>query len=724
MLTENRTWLDPALDTEARVDALVAEMTLEEKVGQLHQVANINPAEDAEALRAGRIGSSLYASGATAGNERDDGVLVGVIDEIQELAVGGSRLGIPVLFGRDVIHGHRSVAPIPLGLAASFDPELVRLAAEQAAREAVVDGIAWTFSPMLDISEEPRWGRVAESFGEAPVLASRLAAAATQGFQGDDPSQPDRIGACAKHFVGYGLSAGGRDYDTVSVGENTLRNLHLRPFRAAVESGVLSVMAAFNDVDGTPMHAHRHLLRDVLKGEWGFDGVVVADWNGIGQIVFAGVAEDDREAARLAIEAGVDLDMVSGAYLAHLADLVRDGEVDEALVDDACRRVLRMKFRLGLFDGAAGPDSRPVGNAPTAESRALARRAGVASHVLVTNEGALPLAGDASVLLTGGFVHEGDVLLGTWVLDGRAEEVVTPAAGLTERLGDRLTVDDGRFPDRTLQLARVADVTVALVGEHPNRSGEANSVSDLRLPPGQLDQLRTLAGLGKPLVVVVYTGRPLDLTEVLDLADAVVVAWHPGIEAGSALADVLSGDVAPHGRLPMTFPLSTGHIPTSTHQRPTGRLIRADVDREEGRYVDALTYPRLAFGHGLTYSTVEYGPPRVADDTVGLESATTLSVTVTNTGDRACREVVQAYFRDPVAQVTRPLVELLDWRCVDLEPGQRVDVTFEVSATAFAYFGISLTERVDEGEVHLLTGPDAAHLQQVSLRVTAAEVRP
>jgi beta-glucosidase len=721
---DTRTWLDPALDTEARVDALLAEMTLDDKVGQLHQVANINPAEDADDLRAGRIGSSLYASGATAGNERDDGVLVGVIDEIQELAVGGSRLGIPVLFGRDVIHGHRSVAPIPLGLAASFDPELVRQAAETAAREAVVDGIAWTFSPMLDISEEPRWGRVAESFGEAPVLASRLAAAATQGFQGDDPSQPDRLGACAKHFVGYGLSAGGRDYDTVSVGENTLRNLHLRPFRAAVESGVLSVMAAFNDVDGTPMHAHQHLLRDVLKGEWGFDGVVVADWNGIGQIVFAGVAEDDREAARLAIEAGVDLDMVSGAYLAHLGDLVRDGEVDEALVDDACRRVLRMKFRLGLFDGAAGPDSRPVGNAPTPESRALARRAGVASHVLVKNDGALPLADDASVLLTGGFVHEGDVLLGTWVLDGRAEEVVTPAAGLTERLGDRVTVDDGRFPDRTLQLARTSDVTVALVGEHPNRSGEANSVSDLRLPPGQLDQLRMLAGLRKRLVVVVYTGRPLDLTEVLDLADTVIVAWHPGIEAGSALADVLSGDVSPHGRLPMTFPLSTGHIPTSTHQRPTGRLIRADVDHREGRYVDALTYPRLPFGHGLTYSTVDYGPPRVSDDELGLESATTLTVTVTNTGDRACREVVQAYFRDPVAQVTRPLVELLDWRLVDLEPGQSEDVTFEVSATAFSYFGTSLTERVDEGEVLLLTGPDAATLQQVSLRVTAAEVRP
>ena len=724
MSAPERTWLDPTVDVEVRIDALMGEMTLEEKVGQTHQVANIDPHEDADALRAGRIGSSLYASGATAGNVRDTGVLAGVIDEIQELAVAGSRLGIPVLFGRDVIHGHRTVTPIPLGQAASFDPELVRLSAENAAREAVADGIAWTFAPMLDLSEEPRWGRVAESFGESPVLASRLAVAATQGFQGDDPAQPDRLGACAKHFVGYGLSAGGRDYDTVSVGENTLRNLHLRPFRAAVEAGVLSVMAAFNDVDGTPMHAHRHLLRDVLKGEWGFDGVVVADWNGIGQIVLAGVAADDREAAKLAIEAGVDLDMVSGAYLAHLADLVRDGEVDEALVDDACRRVLRVKLRLGLFDGAAAPGTRPVGNEPTVESRALARRAGVAAHVLVKNDGALPVPDAASVLLTGGFVDEGDALLGTWVLDGRAEDVVTPAAALTERLGDRVTVDDGRFADRTLQLARLADVTVALLGEHPHRSGEANSVSDLRLPPGQLDLLRTLAGLGTQLVVVVYTGRPLDLTEVLGLADSVVVAWHPGVEAGTALADVLTGEVAPHGRLPMTFPLSTGHIPTSTHQRPTGRPIRADVDHREGRYVDALTYPRLPFGFGLTYSNVEYAAPRLADPEIGLESATTLTVAVTNTGERACREVVQAYFRDPVAQVTRPLVELFDWAVVDLAPGETTEVTFDVSATAFSYFGADLTERVDDGEVLLLTGPDAARLHQVSVQVTGAEVRP
>lgn len=588
-----RPWLDPALDTEARVEALLAELTLDEKVGQTHQVANVDPGQDADALRAGRIGSSLHASGATAGNERDEGVLGSVIDRVQSLAVDGSRLGIPVLFGRDVIHGHRTVAPIPLGLAASFDPDLVRESAAVAAAEAVVDGIAWTFAPMVDVSEEPRWGRVAESFGEQPVLAGRLAAAAVAGFQGEDPAGPERLGACAKHFVGYGLSAGGRDYDTVSVGENTLRNLHLRPFRAAVEAGVLSVMAAFNDVDGLPMHAHRRLLRDVLKGEWGFDGVVVADWNGVGQLVQQGVAADLRDATRLAVEAGVDLDMVSGGYLAHLADLVRDGEVDEALVDDAARRVLRMKFRLGLFDPADPPDRSVTsrGNAPTAESRAVARRAAHAAHVLVRNEGVLPLADEGSVLLTGAFVHEGDALLGTWVLDGRGADVISPADALGGRLGDRLTVDDGRFPDRTLQQARTADVTVTLLGEHPGRSGEANSVTDLGLPPGQLELVRALAGLGNPLVAVVYTGRPLDLTAVLDLADAVLVVWHPGIEAGPALADVLTGDTDPVGRLPMTFPLSTGHLPTSTHQRPTGRPIRADVDPREGRYVDALSHP-------------------------------------------------------------------------------------------------------------------------------------
>ncbi len=718
--TQERPWLDPTLPVEERVDLLLAQMTLAEKVGQTHQVANIHPDDDAAEIAAGRISSSLYASGATAGNERDEGVLVGNIDAAQRHAVEGSRLGIPLLFGRDVIHGHRTVAPIPLGIAASFDPETAEQIGEIAAREAAVDGVAWTFTPMVDLSEEPRWGRVAESLGETPVLSGRLAASLVRGFQGDDPSSADRIASCAKHFAGYGLAAGGRDYDTVSVGENTLRNLHLRPFKAAVDAGVLTVMAAFNDVDGIPMHAHEHLVRGVLKDEWGFDGVVVADWNGIGQIVFQGVAADKREAAALAIRAGVDLDMVSGAYLEHLEELVESGEIDVALVDDAVRRVLRLKLRLGLFEQpyAGRPGSS---NAPTPETRAVARRAAHAAHVLVKNDGALPLRDESgTVLLSGPFVDDGDALLGTWVLDGRGEEVVTPEAALRERLGDRVTVADGRFADVTLMQARSADTSVLLLGEHRSRSGEAQSVVDIGLPPGQLELVRAVAAFGKPLVAVVYTGRPLDLTELLDLADAVLVVWHPGTEAGPALADVLLGDVEPHGRLPMTFPLSTGHIPTSTHQRPTGRLIRADVDHREGRYIDALTYPRLPFGFGLSYTSVDYGAPALSSPTMTTDSSVTLTVTVTNTGERPCREVVQLYFRDPVAQVTRPLVELTDWALVDLEPGQAREVTFDVRADQAAYAGRDLTTRVDEGEIVLLTGPDAAHLQPVSVTVTKA----
>ena len=715
-----RPWLDAALPVEERVDLLMAQMTLAERVAQTHQVANIHPDDDAEQIRAGRISSSLYASGATAGNERDEGVLVGNIDAAQRHAVEGSRLGIPILFGRDVIHGHRTVFPIPLGLAASFDPELLEEAATIAAREAAVDGVAWTFTPMVDISEEPRWGRVAESLGETPVLSGRLAAALVRGFQGDDPSDRDRLASCAKHFVGYGLAAGGRDYDTVSVGENTLRNLHLRPFKDAVEAGVTTVMAAFNDVDGTPMHAHERLIREVLKDEWGFDGVVVADWNGIGQIVFQGVAADRREAAKLAIHAGVDLDMVSASYLDHLEELVESGEVEVALVDDAVRRVLRLKFRLGLFEHPYAT-REGASNAPTPQTRSVARRAAHAAHVLVKNDGVLPLGEDAGrVLLSGPFVDDGEALLGTWVLDGRGEEVATPGDALRERLGDRVTVADGRFPDVTLLQARAADTSVLLLGEHRSRSGEAQSVVDIGLPPGQLELVRAVAAYGKPLVAVVYTGRPLDLSEVLDLADAVVVVWHPGVEAGPALADVLLGDVEPHGRLPMTFPLSTGHIPTSTHQRPTGRLIRADVDRQEGRYIDALTYPRLPFGRGLSYTTVEYGEPKLSDATLAGDASVALSVTVTNTGDRPCREVVQLYFRDPVAQVTRPLVELSDWAVVDIEPGASREVLFDVRAEQFAYYGRDLTARVDDGAIELLTGPDAACLQSVTLTIQSA----
>ena len=689
---------------EALIDDLLARMTLAEKVGQCVQPANLDPVADHDRIAAGAVGSALYASGPLGGAERDAGMDASPVEACQRIARTQSRLGIPLVFGRDVIHGHRTVCPIPLGLAATWDEDLVGAVCELAAAEAVEDGVGWTFAPMVDISEDPRWGRVAEGFGEAPALSGRLAAAAVEGFQ-------RHVAATAKHFVGYGLASGGRDYDTVQVGENTLRNLHLRPFRAAVDAGVAAVMAAFNDVDGVPMHAHRRLIREVLKREWGFDGVVVSDWAGVAQLVDHGVAADLRDAARQAMLAGVDVDMASDAYADHLAGLVEDGDVPLDLLDDAVRRVLRLKARLGLLDPAQPRTRGPV--AVPAGGRDLARRAAVASTVLLSNDGTLPLPDElGSLHLTGPFVEDGEALLGTWVLDGRGEDVVTPATALRARLGDRLTVTDGRFSDLAAVRTRAADVTVALLGEHPARSGEARSVADIGLPAGQLEVLHQLAGLGKPVVAVVYTGRPLDLTAVLDRAAAVLVAWHPGVEAGPALADVLFGVREPGGRLPMTFPRSVGHIPSSHHSRPTSRVIDPADDRRTGRYLDALTNPVLPFGFGLTYTAFEHLGATLSSTVLRPGHPVTLEVTIRNRGLRPGSEVVQLYFRDPVADVTRPRVELLDWARVELDAGAETRVRFELDRDRFAYFGRDQARRVDDGVIELMVGPNAATISQ------------
>jgi beta-glucosidase len=733
-----RAWLRPDLPLEQRVEMLLAQMSLAEKVGQTHQSANIDPVADGELIRMGGIGSALFASGATAGNERDAGLRVSVIDAAQRIAVQESRLGIPLLSARDVIHGHRTVFPIPLGLAAAWDEDLVCRTARLAASEASAERVAWTFAPMLDISDDPRWGRVAESLGEAPVLAGRLGAAMVRGFQ-DGTGEvggtrgAGTVAACAKHFVGYGMVGGGRDYETVQVGENTLRNVHLRPFQAAVAAGCATVMAAFNDVDGVPMHAHRRLLRDVLKGEWGFDGVVVADWDGVGQLVSQGVASDLRDAARQAITAGVDIDMVSGAYSAHLAELVDSGQVSLDLVDDAARRVLRLKFRQGLFEGpyveSPASDAADTVQSPTtlpAASRALAREAAAASFVLLMNKGteaarALPLSPNPGrVLLTGPFVEEGEALLGTWSLDGRGEDVISPADAIRDRLGTKAVIDDGRFSDRTMHLVRQSDITVSLVGEHPSRSGEANSVADIGLPAGQLEVLRAISAIGKPLVVVVFTGRPLDLGEVLDLADAVLVVWHPGVESGPALAETLFGDRSPSGRLPMTFPRSVGHLPSGSLARPTGRPIDASDDPVTGRYLDALAAPRLPFGFGLTYTTFVYGPIRLSATSMPLHGGSIeVSVDVTNTGTREGREIVQLYLRDVVADVTRPLLELADWVGLVLDPGATGTARFTVTPAQLSYYDRGMALRIDPGDAVVTVGPDASSRASARITVTA-----
>jgi len=714
-----RPWLDGGLPLEQRVESLLAQMTLAEKVGQTHQIHNLDPSADQDLIRSGGIGSSLGASGATAGNERDEGIAVAAINAAQAIAVQESRLGIPLLFGRDVIHGHRTVFPIPLGLAATWDERLVCRAARLAAAEASMDAITWTFAPMLDISEDPRWGRVAESLGESPVLAGRLGAAMVRGFQGDTRGEAGRLAACAKHFVGYGLVGGGRDYETVQVGENTLRNCHLRPFRAAVAAGCATVMAAFTDVDGVPMHAHRRLLREVLKDEWGFDGVVVADWNGVGQLVTQGVASDLRDAAAQAITAGVDIDMVSGAYSAHLSELVEAGQVPLDLVDDAARRVIRLKMRQGLFEHPYAATTSVPQNRP--QSRALAREAAAASFVLLSNNGTLPLAANPGVvLLTGPFVHEGEALLGTWTLDGSGQDVASPADALAARLGGRTIIDDGRFSDRTMHLVRQADITLALVGEHPSRSGEANSVADINLPVGQLEVLRAMAALSKPLVVVVFTGRPLDLGEVLDLADAVLIAWHPGVEAGPALIETLFGDRSPGGRLPMTFPRSVGHLPSSSLARPTGRPIGDAQDLAVGRYLDALVAPRLPFGSGLTYTTFSYGPLRLSAREMSLHGGSIqVGVDVTNSGQRRGRALVQLYVRDVVADVTRPLLELADWVSLVLDAGAVGTATFTLTPGQLSYYDRSMTLRTDPGQALVTVGPDAASGTCAQITITS-----
>jgi len=490
-------------------------------------------------------------------------------------------------------------------------------------------------------------------------------------------------------------------------------------------------------VDGVPMHAHRRLLREVLKDEWGFDGVVVGDWDGVGQLVNQGVALDLRDAAAQALVAGVDIDMVSGAYSAHLAELVETGRVPLELVDDAARRVIRLKLRQGLFErpyvGGTAPASATgpaAAEAPAPEqsdralgpaARALAREAAAASFVLLSNNGALPLTSNPGrLLLTGPFVDEGAALLGTWSLDGRAEDVASPADAIRDRLRDNAIVDDGRFSERTLHLVRQADITIALVGEHPSRSGEANSVADIGLPAGQLEVLRAIASIGKPLVVVVFTGRPLDLGEILDLADAVLIAWHPGVEAGPALIETLFGDRSPGGRLPMTFPGSVGHIPSSSHARPTGRPIDAADDPVRGRYLDALVSPRLPFGSGLTYTTFSYGPIRLSANTMPLHGGSIeVSVDVTNSGTRHGREVVQLYVRDVVADVTRPLLELADWVSLELDAGETATATFTVTPDQLSYYDRTMMLRIDPGEALVMVGPNAS--SGTSARFTVTE---
>ncbi len=687
-------------DTASFVENLLAQMTLEEKIGQLHQI-HLDDDFDPDMLRQGHVSSVLNLPDTLAGYDRSDSGRAEAVNYLQRLALE-APLKIPLLVGRDVIHGFRTVFPIPLAQAAAFDPELARQAAEVAAREATACGIKWTFAPMLDIARDPRWGRIAEGNGEDPVLGARMAEAVVRGLQGEDMSRPEKMVACAKHFAGYGAAEGGRDYENGEISDPTLRDIYLPPFESAVRAGVGTVMSAFIDLNGMPATASRYLLTDILRGEWGFDGFVVSDWEAIRELVEHGVAEDRAHAGRLALHAGVDMDMVSGIYLETLAEGVRNGTVPIEEVDEALRRILRIKKRAGLFESPFTDPARAARDLLTPDARLLARRFARQSMVLLKNEGGLlPLQGFRRILAAGPFVHAQSELFGTWTFDGRAEDVTPVDQALRQTAPKDVELWFADSADLALRMASAVDAVILLMGEHPVRSGENSSVSDLGLPPGQAEFIAAIAALGKPVVLVVFAGRPLAMTRQVEQVQAVLYAWHPGIEGGMALGEILFGLEAPGGRLPVTFPRATGQVPIYYNHKNSGRPIGSNGYFT--RYSDLPSSPLFPFGYGLTYTTFAYANLRLSSDV--LRGHVEISVEVTNTGPRPGREVVQLYVRDLVGSLTRPVRELKDFQSVELDPGKTTRVTFSLSEDQLAFTGASGRRGVEPGTFHIWVAP-------------------
>ncbi len=685
------------------IEDLLAQMTLEEKIGQLNQM-NGGPDLDPDLLRMGQVGSVILDAGPSDGPGSSEARRAEWANHLQRLALQ-ARVPIPLLLARDVIHGFRTVFPIPLAQAAAFDPELSRAAAEMAAREATAAGIKWTFAPMLDIARDPRWGRIAEGNGEDPVLGARLAAALVHGFQGPDMSGPERLVACAKHFAGYGAAEGGRDYENAEISEPTLRDVYLPPFESAVRAGVGTVMCAFVDLNGIPATANRHLLTDILRGEWHFEGFVVSDWTSIPELVYHGVAEDEAHAAYLALHAGVDMDMAGMAYLNTLARSVREGRVPMEEVDAAVRRVLEVKRRAGLFERPFADPSRAARDVLTPEARQLARRFACQSMVLLKNEGnLLPLQGFRRILVAGPFLHARDELFGTWALDGRAEDVLPLDEALRQVAPEGVELWFADWADLALRRANEADAVVLLMGEHPTRSGENSNVSDLGLPPGQPEFIAAVAALGRPTVLVVFAGRPLAIAREVAQVQAALYAWHPGIEGGAALGEILFGQASPGGRLPVTFPRATGQVPIYYNHKNSGRPLGPDRGFQS-RYVDLPSSPLFPFGYGLTYTAFEYANLRLSGEV--MRGRLEISADITNVGDRFGREVVQLYIRDRVGSLTRPVRELKDFQAVELRPGETRRVTFILREEQLAFTRADGTRGVEPGTFYVWVASDS-----------------
>jgi beta-glucosidase len=706
---------------QSKVDGLLSRMTLEEKLGQLvmargerNATGPFVPAGTHEDVRAGRVGSFLSFYGAEETRQ------------LQRIAVDETRLGIPLLFADDVIHGFRTIFPVPIAEAAAFDVAAAERAARIAAIEASANGLHWTFAPMVDMARDGRWGRIVEGAGEDVYLACLLAAARVRGFQGERLSHPDSILATAKHFVGYGAAEGGRDYAPADISERMLAEYYLPPFRAAVDAGAATVMAAFNEVNGVPMHANADLVRGMLRNKWGFDGVVVSDYTGIRELIAHGVAATDEDAGILALRAGVDVDMVSGIYARDLPAAVRSGLLNRALVDDAARRVLTLKDRLGLLED-------PYRNCDPARARrqtlapahrAAARDAARKSFVLLKNDGpVLPLSRRlGSLAVIGALGGDRRSMLGSWAPTGVERDAITTVEGVTAALGPNTRVEFEAASGEAgigaaAALTARSDAVLLCLGENWDMSGEARSRTSLDLAPEQQALAEAVLAIGHPTAVILFAGRPLSVNWLDEHAQAILLAWYPGVEAGHALADVLFGDFSPSGRLPVTFPRTVGQIPIHYDHKNTGRPPSA-TEQNTSKYIDAPWTPLYPFGHGLTYSEIEYRDLRVSSAAMPATGRVEVAIVVANVGKQEVDEVVQLYLRDDVASLTRPVRLLRRFARVSLSPGAEKELRFSLGPEDLRFYGRDLQPVIEAGSFTLFAGGSSAACLEARFTVT------
>ena len=727
-------------DMDRFIDQLMKKMTLEEKIGQLNlpvtgeiTTGQAKSSDVAKRIRNGEVGGLFNLKGV----ER--------IREVQRQAVEESRLGIPLLFGMDVIHGYETIFPIPLGLSCTWDMKAIEESARIAAVEASADGISWTFSPMVDVSRDPRWGRVSEGNGEDPFLGAAIARAMIRGYQGKDMSRNDEIMACVKHFALYGASEAGRDYNTVNMSRKRMFSEYMLPYQAAVEAGVGSVMASFNEVDGVPATGSKWLMTDVLRKQWGFDGFVVTDYTGINEMIDHGMG-DQQTVAALALNAGVDMDMVSDAFSGTLKKSVEEGKVSAAAIDAACRRILEAKYKLGLFDDPYKycDVNRPKKQIFTKEHRAIARKTASESFVLLKNEGVLPLSKKGTIAVVGPLANTRSNMPGTWSVAAVLDNAPSLVEGLREVVGDRAKVvtakgsnligdadyekratmfgrelhrdnrTDRELLDEALKVAAGADVIVAALGESSEMSGESSSRTNLEMPDVQRALLQELLKTGKPVVLVLFTGRPLVLTWEEEHVPAILNVWFGGSEAAYAISDVLFGDVNPSGKLTATFPQNVGQIPLFYNHKNTGRPLQEGrwFEKFRSNYLDVSNEPLYPFGYGLSYTTFAYSDIHLSSTEMSADGELTATVTVTNTGSRDGAEVVQLYIRDLVGSVTRPVKELKGFEKIFLKAGESRKVSFSITPELLKFYNYDLQFVCEPGDFDVMIGGNSRDVKK------------